>query len=364
MKLNDVANQLRLLIPQYTTKFSTFLAPSSITSNGTTATLTFASPHGMTTGQYLIFSGIGRRTPISSFTKDGLIFTFVTGSNHDLTMNWYSNPNDRSTAGKVVLGGFTNAVWNGSKTLRSTPNRRNFTLQSNAADPVLTGSEYVVEIEASGLVGAKQVTVINSTTLTVTGSISAGTYEGGTVSQMPRISVAVTAKDAWDRIITPQQTNNFSMVVLPIDPVISKDRRTLSDAIASRTQGEEFRLKLLDGFMILIIAPSQAQLSGAVALDICRHDLRSVIYKSIMGVTLPTGTSDAGDYKVIPVNDGVISYDGSKLIYQYTFQYPIDLTLNDTVPPGQTAAFRDIEYSLEEGDGLNLNIDLDDEPLE
>ena len=87
MKLNDVANQLRLLIPQYTSRFSTFLTPSSIVSNGTTVDLTFSSPHGISASQFLVFNGVARQTPITGFTKDGLIFTFETGSNHDLTMN-------------------------------------------------------------------------------------------------------------------------------------------------------------------------------------------------------------------------------------------------------------------------------------
>lgn len=363
MKLNDVANQLRLLIPRYTTRFSDYLTASSIVSNGSVTTIVFSAAHGLVTGQWLIFNGVARKTPISAFSKSVFDFTFTT-SRHDLTMNWYRDPGDRDSLNQVQLGGFTVAAWNGIHTLKAVPNRETFTIQSALDAPVLNGNEYILEMDVGGLYGNKQITVTNSTTITISGSITEGTYLGGTICQMPRIAVAVNAEDAWNRIQTPLANNKFAMILLPKDVVTSKDRNSYSDAVSARVSGEDFRLKLLDGFIILIIAPTHQQFSGATALDYCRHDMQAIIFKSIMGLTPDTGTADTGDYKIIPVTHGVETYDISKLVYRYEFQYPYDLTSNDTIPPAQTSAFRNVEYDLEVGDGMTVNVDLDDEPLD
>lgn len=363
MKLNDVANQLKLLLPQYSTKFSDYLTASSITSDGSVTTIVFTGAHGLTTGNTLIFNSVARRTPISAVSQVGLNFTFTTSAPHDLTMNWYRNPKDKTTLNQVQLGGFTVAGWNQTHTLGAVPNRESFTIQSALAAPVLNGGEYLLEIDSAGLYGAKTVAVVNATTVTVSG-VKAGTYSGGTISKVPRVLVAMNAQDFWARLVTPPSVNQNWIGIIPQDVSVSKDRSTLSDAIAERSKGEEFRLRLIDGFIILILIPAETQTAGALALDEARHTLRSVIYKCVMGMKLPTGVTNEGYMKVVPVDDGMVKYDVSKLIYQYTFQYPYDLTEEDCVPSDQTSAFRDIDYTLEVGDGMTAGIDLDDEPIE
>lgn len=363
MRLNDVANQLRLLLPQYTDRFSTTISASSITVSAGVATIVTAAPHGLTTGKSIIMNGVGRKTPLTSVAKDGLIFTFETSIDHDQTMNWYSNPSDRSTLGKIVLGGFTNAAWNTSHVLKSVPNRRFFTVQSAQALPTLNGNEYILEVEAGKMTGAFVVTVLTPTSFTIAGGFTTGAYFGGKIATNPRIAVAIDAVDAWTRILTPQANNDFAIYVLPTPVATSKDRTELSDAIAGKTNGSDFRLKVISGFSLLIIAPTHTQLSAGYAIDVCRYELRGPIYKCLAGAVFDTGVSETAKYKVVPIDDAVVNYEKAILAYSYEFQVPFDISLDDTVPPAQTSAFRDIGYDLEVADGMNAPINLDDEPI-
>jgi len=363
MRLNDVANQLRLLIPQYTSLFSDYISVSSISVTSGVATITTSTAHGLTTGKSVIMNGVGRKTPISAVSQDGLIFSFTTGVDHDITTNWYSDPSDRSTLGKIRLGGFTVSGWNGLQTLKSAVNRRTFSFQSALTSPVLNGGEYVLEVEAGGMTGAFPVTVTGASSFTISGAFPNGVYTGGLISKNPRIAVAIDGLDVWSRIQTPLQPDQFAMFVLPTPVVTSKDRSELSDAVSGRTQGSDFRLKVISGFSLLIIAPTNNQLSAGRAIDICRYDLRPVIYKSICGAVFDTGMSEDAKYKVIPIDDAVLNYEKAILVYSYEFQVPFDLTVDDTVPPARTSAFRDISYELEEGDGMSAEINLDDDPL-
>jgi len=363
MRLNDVADQLRLLLPQYTNRFSETLSVSSITVSGSVATIVTTSPHKLTTGKSVIINGVGRKTPISDVSNDGLVFNFETGADHDQTMNWYSNPSDRTTLGKIVMGGFTNTSWNGSHDLQAVPNRRNFKLRSALPAPVLTGSEYILEISAGRMYGAFQVTVINATSFSILGNFTSGQYLGGVISKNPRVAVAIDGLDVWSRIQTPLQSNEFAIYVLPTPVATSKDRTELSDAVSGKTRGTDFRLKILSGFSLLIIAPTHAELSAGVAIDVCRHELRGPIYKCLAGAILDSGTSEDAKFKAIPIDDAVVNYEKAILVYSYEFQVPFEINGDDTVPPAQTSAFRDISYTLEEADGMNAPINLDDEPL-
>lgn len=364
MKLNDVADQLRVLLPRYTSLLSEYLSITSVTAVGGVATIVTSAPHGLTTGRFVILNGVGRQTPISATSVPAALRVgFETSIDHDVTMNWFADPEDASTDGRVRLGGFTTAQWNGLHELSSVPNRRNFQVKTALTAPVLNGAEYILEVEAGGMIGAYPIISINSTNFSIAGGFPDGDYLGGTISKMPRISVAITGVDAWTRLITPQTDDAISIVVIPLPVRTSKDRREYSDAVAAQTKGQDVRLKLIDGFTIAIVVPTHKQLSAGRAIDLCRHDLRGPLYRCLYGAIFPTGTSLAGDYKAIPISDEVLNYDHSILVYGYDFQIPYDIATGDAVSPKRTTAFRDILYTLDEGDGMTNTVDLDDEPL-
>ena len=365
MRLNDIASQLKLLLTSYTDLFSSDITVSSITSDGSTITVT-APSHGLATGNGIVLTGVAKETAISSVSKDGLVFTFGTATNHDLTMNWYRNPRDASTLNQVEFSGFTNSNWNTVQELVDVSNRQTFLVrQPTEPLPTLNSNEKLLEI-LPAINKAFAITVIDTNTFTFTGSVTAGTYVGGKVSTIPRVYVATTGQDAWERIGSPQSTDNYMLFVLP--PVsgvsTSKDRSTLSDAVSTKTSGSDLRLRILDGFSLLVVAPTENQNAAGLAIDVCRHDLRAVFYSCLLGAKFTTGLSTS-EFKLIPINDDVVSYDRSKLIYQYNFQLPIDTTALDAVPPADTSAFRDIDFTLqvENAEMTTENFDIDDTSL-
>lgn len=364
MKLNDIASQLKLLLSSYTDLFSSNLTISSISSDGSTVTVT-APSHGLNTGQGVVLSGVAKETAINSVAQDGLIFTFGTAVDHDLTMNWFRNPRDINTLNEVSLIGFTEGSWNDIFELNDVLNRRNFKVKSVNTLPVLNSNEKLLEI-LPAINKAFPVTVIDTNTFTFTGSIAAGNYQGGKVSTIPRVYVAINGQDVWERIQSPLATNSYSMYVLPPLSGVStsKDRSTFSDAVSTKSSGTDLRIRLLDGFSILIIAPTHNENSAGLAIDICRHDLRAVLYSCLLGAKFTTGLSTS-EFKIIPIQDDVASYDRSKLIYQYNFQLPFDATSSDSVPPADTSAFREIDFTLavENAEMTTQNFDLDDTSL-
>lgn len=366
MKLNDVANRMRVLLPAFSTLFSDYLTANSISSDGATTTIVFSAPHDLTTGEYLSFNSIGFKNDITAVSSMGTIYTFTLANDSDITLNWYRDFLDITTLNQIELQGFTDANWNkDTHTLADVPNRRNFSIVNNLTAPILNGNEYILEIIAGGINTIHQITVVDTTTITIASiDIPAGTYEGGIISKMPRIGVVSSMEDFRDRVLTPKTDTQYSIGIAPGDTAISKDRATPGDAVSNQSSGTNFRLGVIDSFHVFIAAPKVNQLSGASALDTCRHTLRPAIYKCLAGANFSTGLSqDSSDYLTIPISDGVESYNNGILFYGYDFQFPYDMTSEDITPPDVNRAFRDIAYNEDLGDGVSGSVDLDTQQL-
>jgi hypothetical protein len=360
MKIADVVAQLQLVLPKNTDVFSITLAIDSIIASSGVATITTTTAHNLASNQAVTIVGVGSNTPISGVSQDGLVFTFTTSSDHDLTYGWV----DHET---VSLRGFTDSAWNDSFTLTAVPNRREFKVRSTNTLPVLNGNEYLEEVRVDGVNGRFGITVTSATKFTVSSaSITDGTYTGGSVKTAVRIAGSVTIDRAKEEY-TRQGASDFWMFVIPIDPETSKDRNSHSDAVSTKTSGDEMRLRILDGFDIIIIKNVSNEAAAVDAVDTCRHDLFEPIMKAIYGITFPTGSATPGDFRIIPIGHGRESYDKARLVYIYQFQMPFDLTDSDVVEPADTSAFRDIDYTQgiggDDTEDMTANIDLDDEPI-
>lgn len=364
MKISDVVNQIRLVLPNYTDYFGDVVSIDSIIASGGVATITTSSAHGLLTGSSVTLAGVETRTPISSFVKSGLNFTFTTGADHDLTFGWPENQT-------IELGGFTDPNWNTTFDLKDVANRRSFKVMSANSDPVLNGNEYLIEPNRiDGVNGRYSATVTGSNTFTISGGFIDGTYTpiNGKVVQNVRAASVVDVDRAIEQY-TEQPQNDFFIFVEPVNVEVSKDRSTYSDATATIGSGQEMRTRLIDGFTVYIFAPTSQEIAGADALDICRHDLLLPFMRTLYGVKFDTGLSvSQADYRTILKSHGVAAYNAAYLVYSYEFEVVYDLTDGDTVLPTATRAFRDIDYTLSRGgdDTQNMTIipiDLDDTPL-
>lgn len=360
MKLQDVVSQLQVVLPKYTDRFSTILPVASIVASGGVATITTNLAHNIkgNNSQAVTISEVQVKTGINSVSQDGLVFTFGTSSDHDLTEGW----DEHST---VALTGFTDEDWNDSFSLVSVPNRRTFKVQSTNTLPVLNGNEKLLENRVDGVNGRYAPTVIDSTSFSVPGDFIDGEYTGGNVGLDVRVAGIVNPEEI-NEYYTAQQLEDFWMFVSMPDAVVSKDRNALSDAVGTMATGQDIRLRILDGFNITVIKNTSEDISAIEAIDVCRHDLLLPVLKSVFGAKFDTGLSSDPDFKAILTGHGVSLYNRAYIEYTYSFEVAMDLTNDDTVEPENTRAFRDVDYTHTVGGDdtpvVSGIVNLDDEP--
>lgn len=359
MKLLDVVNQLAILLPKFTDKVTDALTITSISVSSNVATVTTSSAHGIATGDAVTLANVEAKTPITARSQSGLNFTFTTSPANDLTFGWPDHAN-------ITLSGFTNANWNGSFALKAVPNRFNFTVQSAEAIPVLNGNEVLHEIRSDGINGQFSATKVSATIFTITGTFIDGVYTGGTVNKDVRVTGSVTIERALEQY-TVQKFTDLWMYVVMNDAELSKDRHSFSDATATKATGDDMRIRLLDGFTVTIVINTSDDIMATDAIDICRHDLLLPILKSVFGARFDTGLSSDPDFRAVLTGHGIAEYNKAILAYTYEFEVPMDLTDGDVVNEGDTRAFRDLNYTQEQGgddttDMTVIPINLDEEP--
>lgn len=361
MKIADVVNQARAILPEYTELFGDVLSIATIVASGGVATVTTSAAHNLSTGTAVNLSGVETRTAIATATKVGNVVTFTTSTDHDLTFGWPEHEN-------ITLFGFDDVNWNDTFKLGSLPNRRTFTVQSVLAAPTGALGVLLEPKRVDGINGVYSVTVTGSTTFTISGSFIDGTYTpvNGTVAGGVRMAGTIDIRAVLDKY-TKQSVNDYWLFVEPVDADVSKDRSTYSDAVATRSRGQDMRTRILDGFNTYIIAPCTDALMAVPQLDVCRHDLLSAMMRTFYGVEFDTGLTLNNEFKTILVSHGVFAYEKAFLVYRYEFQVVSDLTDSDQVLPSDTRAFRNVDYTEQVGDdditNLTVNVDLDDNPL-
>ena len=360
MKLYDIVNQLRIVLPKHTDKFSTLINTTNIDATSNVATITTDTVHKLKTNEIITSSGYSTETYISSVSQDGLLFTFTTTTDHDLTEGWQDD---------ITLGGFDSTNWNGVITLYKVPNRKTFVVRSTNSIPILNTNEYLFEDRMDGINSQYSITVINDNTFSVTGNFLDGKYSNGVINSKVRIVGTINLERFLEHY-TEQKIQDLYICVVMDDADVSKDRNTYSDAIATPVTGSEIRLLLVDGFSIYILGNVSNQISAQTLIDICRHDLMLPILKSVYGIRFTTGLSNETDFRTILRGQGLAFYDKSKYVHVYKFEMSMELTEDDTVDRNDTRAYRDTDQLLNvienidvDEEFMTVTVDQDDEPL-
>lgn len=337
MKLTEVVTQLQLLMPQFTDLFSNTLSVSSIVASSGVVSIN-AIAHGLLTNDPITISEISQKNPIIDVSRDGLLFTFETSINHDLTL-------DDPKYETIIMGGFTDSVWNDSFSLVGVDDRTTFVIQStNPNLPVLNTNEYIEEIRVDGINGRYPVTVIDDDNFTVAGDFEDGDYLGGTIKTAVRIAGSVSIERAFEQY-TKQIREDLWIFVTMNDAVTSKNRTAYNDATATIAANEDIRTRLIDGFSVFLIMNVNDETAAVNAIDICRHDMLTPICKSLFGARFSTGLNGAGDFAAILTGHNQVEYDRATFVYQYGFEFTYDLTLEDAVENTDTRAFSEIQFT-------------------
>lgn len=355
MRLSDIVDQLRIVLPKYTNEFSTTVGVTSIDSTNNISTIVTSSAHNLQTGDEITLQGYYTQTSISNVSQDGLVFTFTTATDHDLTESYHET---------ITLGGFDATNWNGSYSLLEVPNRRTFKIRTTESIPSLSSNEYVLEQRIDGVNGQYSTTVIDNTTLQISGNFLDGSYVNGTLNSVVRVVGSLNIERFIEKYSEQNITNMYICVSLN-DSDVSKDRNTYSDAVASPVNGSELRLTMINSFTIYVLVNTSKDITAVEAVDKCNHTLLLPILKSIYGVKFPTGLTNETDYKTISTGHGTAIYNKAVYVHAYNFEMSMEMVSDDAVDASDSRAFRDINYThtVDERD-LTLTIDLDDEPLD
>ena len=358
MKISEVVDQLQLIIPKYTDIFSSNLSISTIVSLNGVATITTTLDHKLSTGDAITISDVSYNNPIEEISKDGLIFSIKVNGKHDLTFGYNGYE-------KVSLNGFTDNDWNSDFDLISVQDRNNFKIRSSNSLPTLNGNEALEEITVGGVNGRYSVVVVSATELEITGSFDNGYYSSGKVKKGIRIAGTATLTRALEQY-TKQNISDLWMFVTMADAIMSKNRTTYNDSYATIAQGQDMRMRIIDGFSVFLVKNVKNDISAVDAVDICRHDMLLPLTKSLFGAKFSTGLSTTSDFITVLTGHNQILYDRSTFVYEYTFEFSYDFILADTVENTDTRAFSEIDYTQSIGtedttDAL-VNFELGSEP--
>lgn len=360
MKLLDIVNQLRVVLPKHTDKFSTLINTLSATVSNNTLTIITDGEHKLKSGNIITLSNYITKTYITDVSKSGFQYTFTTNTDHDLTENWQD---------EITLGGFDSAAWNTTFELSRVPNRKTFVVTSINDIPLLNAGEFLYENRIDGINGRYAITLVDPTSFTITDEFLNGSYIGGVINSNVRVVGSISLERFMEQY-TEQNTNDLWICVVMEDADVSKDRNTYSDAIATPVTGSEIRLLLVDEFSIYIVGNVSDESAAQQMIDICRHDLLLPILKSVYGVRFITGLVNETDFRTTFKGHGTSFYDKSKYVHVYNFEMSMELTNDETVDRMDTRAYRDTNQTINiignddiGEDYATITIDHDDEPL-
>lgn len=361
MKASDIITQLQVVLPTLTDDFSTQIALTSVIPAGTTATATTATAHGFIIGNVVNISDTVAPVAITSISRSGTVATAVTTTNHDITEN--------DLTVNVTLSGATESEFNGTFPLLSANNRKEFKFTVPDAGPTSATGSPILEDPPSafGFNGLQTITAVPTTTTfeyTLPVTLTEAAVGSGKVHSGIQITGAVSVDRAED-MYTKQTGDSLWAFVILGDVVASKDRNSRSDAVASMGRTGSRRQQIFTSFSVLVAKRATSDLSARDARD-DMEDVRTQLFRALLGWEAPSGLTGQSGYGVIYVGDGFGAYDTAVYWHQFEFQLVADISQDDTIDPDFNVAFRDISLTMTTTLGteqMTAAIDLDDEPL-
>lgn len=342
MKASDIVKQLWLVMPTLTDLFTDDLDVVSITSAGTTATVTTSAAHGLATGDVARIFGALVPNTITSLTQVDNVASATTSVPHDLTEGFSGSKID-----PITITGATETEYNGSHNLLTQPDKNNFTYQitGDPSSPA-TGSPVLLEDLKFGYNGLFNITVTNPTAFTYTIPKALGSPASGTIfcRVRPRISALISQSRA-EQVYTSQATDKLWAFVVLGERIANKDRATLTDATSSIGEGTTFRQFLIHPFAIYLFIPTTAEIGGNEARDLS-NDLLTQFTSSLARLLFPSGFVENPYSGVVFQADNLAAFNGSFYVHEYIFEGTEYITYDDTNTPDIGVAFRDIDMSI------------------
>lgn len=356
MKAQDIITHMMRYLPQYSTRYSSNITPTSIVVSGTTVTMVFAAAHGVVDGGIVNVHGALIENPIDTIDDSGDNIVFTTTLDHDITYGW---TNETQT---VNLTSVTDPSVNGDYTLLSSINRRTFEIatfpDTALADVVLN------EPRSLSINGTFNIDLISDTSFSFELDSAFAVdpnvkTESVSVDNYIRISGGVSI-DRIEKAYTEQSKHEMWAFVVLGDTETSKDRNVSDDATLNQRNMNAWNVNMMQDFAVFLFVPSKKEdgkvsLTGRYARDLI-EDERVALYKALLGTEFDTGFAQDPISSTVPNGDGLQKDANAYIIYRFNFQQVAEVTSDDIVNKANHVALRDISIDYLDAFRENGNI--------
>ena len=362
-KASDIIKQLHAVLPLHTGFFNQEVSIDVLTRQGSVATARTSEPHKLVTGHHVTIVGALTKTRIQSISSQGLCASATVAGPYDLTVGYN---------GEVTVEGANEPSYNGTFKLLGAYNRLSFQYKlTSVAPPTATGDIFLIENRpVNGYNGRKQITVVDAYTFTydIIEEVPAETTGDITARFKPRITGSIDVGTA-EKSYTKQLGDNYWLYVVLDTVSVNKDREVDTDVQGTLlSSGDRFRQRVIAPFDIYVFAPTVSEIDARKTRD-NMEDIAVSLYKSLLGLILPTGLTEDPWSVVTLTGHGSEAYVDAYYIHRFSFEVTYDLTWCDTIGIPFNTAFRHIDLEIyeerdcEEITEISTSINLDDKPI-
>jgi hypothetical protein len=360
MRMDDIIDQLRAVVPSCTDLFSSVKNCVITSAAGVVTVDTSPLEHGLTVGKKFSISDALAPYAVSSLTLTGSTVVAVTTSDHDLTEGWQE---------VILVEGAVETGYNGTQTLTRVPNRRTFEYEiTTTPSSPATGTIKMVDPLSSSYTGVHEVdTVVSDTAFTyaVDADPQSPALGSPRLHTAPRISGAVT-EDRMRQAYTKQPEDDFWLVVTTGETTTSRNRAIESDAIETLTDADLMKVRQIETISIFCLAPAKSSIAARSVVDKIDSEVKPAILKALLGYKPKSVYFETNWCMLVPSGDGFADYDSATYVHRFDFERSIDLVRQDGVSPAPTKAWRDTQLSWlndYKESVMESDIDMDDVPL-
>lgn len=354
MKVSQAVEQLYAKLPFLTDRFTSKVNIDEIVFDGTTATVTTDTAHGLEINDTCTVLGLYSPLSIVSMIRVNTVITVTTVSNHDLTFT-----NNQ----QVVIQGANEPEFNGNFNLLSVPSGTTFTVStvdsganSSTGSPILEQYSGFSYNQIVGYRTVSEATTTNQFKFEMTTPLTATITSLGSVAVGYRITGAVSFESAVE-MYTSVDDEEFWAFVVSNANVASKDRKNNSDAIYTYNRNTGYRQEINQTFSVFVFATASREIDAYPIKDEMQ-DIASALVQSLCGAQFDNGFSVESYYA--NVFDSHLTQFYNKGIYSHAFifQTTTQITDTDIFNPDTDVAFRSIDLEMNLiVDNLQINPD-------
>lgn len=358
MKGSNIVKHIAKELPKYTTRFTTQFPIASITSNNGIATVTTATPHGLTTGNEISITGARTTINIVSITRQGNLVTVTTASDHYLPLIDNTPNSVRNRYENIItIEGATPSEYNGSwKVYTSfTGTQFTFLIKTTPTTPATINGTLLLN-DYENFNGYKTVTVTSPTTFTYPLLTNIDFQATGNIF----VNITNVANSLSQINIERSHTNkgntaeNWLYVVLGDGTYYDIDGTPINDPTKTKYTSQDYKMIYQKQVQVYAILPfdkdNQNILQGDLADDI-HNVITPAIQKTLARFVVPSPFKQK-NYECLTLTDDTLIeglFEGSYSLYLWNFVATVEITNKDVYKYTAEAPLREIFIEYQGG---------------